>query len=117
MSSEKKQNESEGSKKTKIASVSKLELKTEDETDFVKDVDGKKVLRFYPDKPEDHAHQKMFLVKAPTQFYDPCAKSSKMAIRCMEQHDQDYKEWCGEYFRAYRECKKEWLKKRKEGTW
>jgi cytochrome c oxidase assembly protein subunit 23 len=85
--------------------------------EFVKtSQDGKKIedVRFYPDRPTQRLHKDRFIIKEPSKFYDPCAESSKMAIRCMENHDEDYKEVCGEYFRAYRECKKEWMEQRKK---
>lgn len=87
--------------------------------EFVKtSSDGKKVedVRFYPDRPTQRLHKDRFIIKEPSRFYDPCAESSKMAIRCMEQHNEDYKEVCGEYFKAYRECKKEWMEQRKRDT-
>lgn len=73
-------------------------------------------VRFYPDRPTQRLHKDRFIVKEPSRYYDPCAESSKMAIRCMENHDEDYKEVCAEYFRAYRECKKEWMEQRKKDT-
>lgn len=92
-------------------------LQAEKDTNFIKTVDGKKVYRFYPDRPESKVHKERFIAKAPSKYYDPCALSAKMAVKCMEQHDTDYKEACSEYFHAYRECKKEWMKRRREGTW
>ncbi len=90
---------------------------TSKDISFVKKVDGKTVLRYYPDTPESFKHKEMFNGKAPSKFYDPCALSSKMAVRCMENHDEDYKTVCAEYFKAYRECKKVWMEKRRKGTW
>ncbi len=87
------------------------------DTNFVKNVDGKAVLRYYPDRPEAFKHKEFYMGKGPSKFYDPCALSSKMAVRCMENHDEDYKTVCSEYFKAYRECKKVWLEKRRKGTW
>lgn len=100
-----------------IESLKELQKEAETDTEFIKEVDGKKELRYYPDRPSKHVHKQIFVAKMPSQFYDPCALTSKMAVKCMEQHDEDYKEVCGEYFRAYRECKKEWLQKKREGTW
>ncbi|AWU74997.1 hypothetical protein CAS74_003356 [Pichia kudriavzevii] len=71
-------------------------------------------VRFYPDRPTQRSIKDKFIVKEPSKYFDPCQESSKMAIRCMENHDEDYKEVCGEYFRAYRECKKEWMEQRRK---
>lgn len=73
-------------------------------------------VRFYPDRPTQRLHKDRFIIKEPSRYYDPCAESSKMAIRCMENHDEDYKDVCAEYFKAYRECKKEWMEQRKRDT-
>lgn len=83
------------------------EFVVKSETGEIKDV------RFYPDKPTQRIHKDRFIIKEPSRYYDPCAESSRMAIRCMENHDDDYKEVCAEYFQAYRECKKEWMEQRK----
>lgn len=84
-------------------------------TEFVKKSANGEItdVRFYPDKPTQRVHKDRFIVKEPSRYYDPCAESSKMAVRCMENHDEDYKQVCSEYFRAYRECKKEWMAQRK----
>lgn len=82
--------------------------------EFVKKKEGTiSEVRFYPDRPTQRLHKDRFIIKEPSRYYDPCAESSKMAVRCMENHDEDYKEVCAEYFRAYRECKKEWMEQRK----
>lgn len=80
--------------------------------DFTKGTPDK--YRYYPDRPAEREHRDSFIAKGPSKFYDPCAESSKMAVRCMERHDHDYKEVCSEYFQAYRECKKEWLEARRQ---
>ncbi|KAG7811604.1 hypothetical protein KL921_001870 [Ogataea angusta] len=97
----------------------RLETQTDDKPSFVEKVDNEIKVKFYPDSPTQRVHKDAFLTKTASKFYDPCAKSSQMAIRCMENHDEDYKEVCGEYFRAFRECKKEWMKERRKdgGIW
>lgn len=94
----------------------KLEAQKGDRAmDFVKKTeDGKTELHFYPDKPTQRRHKDRFIIKEPSKFYDPCAESSKMAIKCMESHDEDYKEVCSELFQAYRDCKKEWMTQRRK---
>jgi cytochrome c oxidase assembly protein subunit 23 len=94
----------------------KIESNTQGDVtkDFVKKEEGSiSEVRFYPDRPTQRRHKDRFIIKEPSKYYDPCAESSKMAIRCMENHDEDYKEICNEYFQAYRECKKEWMQQRR----
>ncbi|CAH2447922.1 Mitochondrial copper homeostasis protein [Komagataella phaffii CBS 7435] len=74
---------------------------------------SKDQFKYYPDTPTREKLERALLLKDPTKFYDPCAESAKMATRCMERHDQDYKEVCYEFFQAYRECKKDWLEMKK----
>lgn len=93
-----------------------LERGGDDTKGFVKQTEEETTVRFYPDRPTQRIHKDQFIVKEPSKFYDPCFESSRMAIRCMEQHDEDYKEVCAEYFHAYRECKKEWMAQRKKDS-
>lgn len=53
-----------------------------------------------------------FFSKGPSQFYDPCAEASKMSMKCLERNNYD-KDMCTEYFKAYKECKQEWVSKEK----
>lgn len=48
-----------------------------------------------------------------SQFIDPCAAAAKASMDCMNRHDYD-RDFCLEYFQAYRDCKKEWIQQRKE---
>lgn len=96
--------------------VRELEAKQGDKNvDFVtKSADGKKELHFYPDRPTQRVHKDRFITKEPSRYYDPCKESSQMAVKCMSEHDDDYKEVCGPLFEAYRECKKEWMAQRRK---
>lgn len=71
---------------------------------------GKKIeeLKFYPDSPTHFSHKARFTIKGPSQFYDPCAEASKMSMKCLERNNYD-KDMCIEYFKAYKECKQEWV--------
>jgi cytochrome c oxidase assembly protein subunit 23 len=69
--------------------------------------------KFYPDNPVEEEHKAAFLSKRPSEFYEPCLEASKMSLRCLDRNNYD-KSMCTEYFRAYRECKKEWQDKRKQ---
>lgn len=51
--------------------------------------------------------------KLPSQFYDPCQKASKMSMSCLERNNYD-KDMCIEYFKAYKECRQEWMDQRKK---
>lgn len=46
--------------------------------------------------------------KGPSQFYDPCSEAAKMSMNCLERNNYD-KDMCKEYFRAYKECRQEWV--------
>lgn len=95
--------------------IRKLESTTSDSSkEFVKK-EGEAIseVRFYPDRPTKRLHKDRFIIKEPSRYYDPCAESSRMAIRCMENNEEDYRDICAEYFQAYRECKKEWMEQRK----
>lgn len=70
-------------------------------------------LKFYPDNPTDFKHKAQFSTKLPSQFYDPCQQASKMSISCLERNDYD-KDMCIEYFKAYKECRQEWMDQRKK---
>lgn len=67
----------------------------------------------YPDKPTHKAHKDQMQIKLPLQYYDPCAELAQMLLQCLDRNNYD-KTMCGEYFLAYRECKKAWMEERKK---
>ncbi|CDO96441.1 unnamed protein product [Kluyveromyces dobzhanskii CBS 2104] len=69
--------------------------------------------KFYPDNPESTLNRYRFASKGASQYYDPCQESSKMSFKCLERNNYD-RDLCHDYFDAYRECKKQWLKARRE---
>ncbi|KAK9471777.1 uncharacterized protein V1510DRAFT_418976 [Dipodascopsis tothii] len=77
--------------------------------------------QMYPDDPTDKKHMAAMNAKEPGKFYDPCAMTSKLSLRCLERHNYDRaaaKEPCAEYYQAYKECKKEWMDQmRRERAW
>ncbi|KAF5118506.1 hypothetical protein DV452_002022 [Geotrichum candidum] len=77
--------------------------------------DQKKIedLKFYPDTPTEFHHKVQFQTKMPSQFYDPCEQASKMSMNCLVRNDYD-RDMCLEYFRAYKECRQEWMDQRKK---
>ncbi|AET41490.1 Cox23p Ecym_8205 [Eremothecium cymbalariae DBVPG len=69
--------------------------------------------QFYPDDPEATLNRFKFYSKGASMYYDPCEESSKMSFKCLELNNYD-RSLCHDYFDAYRECKKQWLKARRE---
>ncbi|RDB20849.1 Cytochrome c oxidase-assembly factor COX23, mitochondrial [Hypsizygus marmoreus] len=68
--------------------------------------------------PEDNAtplnYREQFQGRGvSSQFIDPCAAASKASMDCMNRHDYD-RDFCLDYFQAYRDCKKIWIEQRKE---
>ncbi|PVF99734.1 hypothetical protein CPB86DRAFT_872378 [Serendipita vermifera] len=51
--------------------------------------------------------------KEASRFTDPCHAASKASMDCLNRNDYD-RDQCLDYFRAYRECKAQWLKERRE---
>lgn len=87
-----------------------LVQKKKDSVDFTKgSVDQYK---YYPDNPTSEYHKQMFASKGPSRYYDPCQESANMSIKCLELNNFD-RDMCHEYFKAYRECKKEWMRQRR----
>lgn len=69
--------------------------------------------QYYPENPESGVNRLMFAIKGPSQYYDPCQESAQMSLNCLDRNDYN-KDLCKEYFDAYRECKKQWLKSRRQ---
>ncbi|CAI4216082.1 unnamed protein product [Parascedosporium putredinis] len=51
--------------------------------------------------------------KAISEYYDPCQEAASRSIKCLHRNGGD-RSMCGDYFQAYRDCKKAWLEKKKE---
>ena len=71
--------------------------------------------KFHPDDPESSISRIRFAMKGETKYYDPCERSSKMSLRCLEEN-QDDKFKCQEFFDAYRDCKRQWLAAKKSNA-
>lgn len=69
--------------------------------------------KYYPDNPESGLNKYRFAMKGPSEYFDPCQESAKMSFNCLDRNDYD-RDKCKEYFDAYRECKKQWLKARRQ---
>ncbi|VVT54555.1 uncharacterized protein SAPINGB_P004134 [Magnusiomyces paraingens] len=106
---------SESEKKPEIKSEATVPAKS---SNYVPDVgiDNKnkaaKDLKFFPDNPTHYSHKATFTTKEPSQYYDPCQQASQMSLGCLERNNYD-KEACIEYFKAYKECRQEWMDQRK----
>lgn len=74
---------------------------------------GVESFKFYPDNPENHRHKYRWAMKEPSKFYDPCEESRMASMDCLYRNQQD-KYACQEFFDAYRECRKDFFRKRKQ---
>ncbi|PWN50708.1 hypothetical protein IE53DRAFT_315251 [Violaceomyces palustris] len=61
-------------------------------------------------KPEDFI--KVMGGKQPSKFTDPCAKASKLSMKCLEENSYDRTK-CAQAFNNYRNCKKLWIEQRR----
>ncbi|KAJ5889971.1 hypothetical protein N7504_010781 [Penicillium tannophilum] len=70
-----------------------------------------------PSQPETHDKawvkaERQFANKTASQFYDPCQDFADRSLKCLKRNGYD-REMCGDYFQAYRDCKKNWLNQKK----
>ncbi|KAK2073265.1 hypothetical protein P8C59_007556 [Phyllachora maydis] len=65
------------------------------------------------DHPWSEETKGKFKSKSKSKFLDPCQEAADKSIRCLRRNDGD-RSMCQDYFQAYRDCKKEWINKRKE---
>lgn len=49
----------------------------------------------------------------PSKFYDPCEESRMASMDCLYRN-QDDKYVCQEFFDAYRECRKDFFRKKRQ---
>ncbi|KAJ5112310.1 Cytochrome c oxidase-assembly factor cox23 [Penicillium argentinense] len=71
---------------------------------------------------QDDAHgktwqkaERKFSNKPASEFYDPCQDFADRSLKCLKRNNFD-REMCGDYFQAYRDCKKNWLNQKKGVT-
>ncbi|CCH40945.1 Cytochrome c oxidase-assembly factor COX23,mitochondrial [Wickerhamomyces ciferrii] len=99
--------------KTDSKTTPKVDPNIQQEVDKVNFTQGSiNEYKFYPDNPTSEYNIQNFANKGPSKFYDPCSQTSAMSIKCLEQNNFD-RSMCTEYFKAYRECKKEWMARRR----
>ncbi|ROV89384.1 hypothetical protein VSDG_08656 [Cytospora chrysosperma] len=64
------------------------------------------------DDPWDEKTREKFNSKSRSEWLDPCQEAASRSIKCLNRNGGDRK-MCQEYFQAYRDCKKNWINKRK----
>lgn len=85
--------------------------KSKDNIDFTKG--GVENFKFYPDNPENHRHKYRWVHKEPSKFYDPCEESRQASINCILRNQED-RSVCQDFFDAYRDCKRDFFKKKRD---
>ncbi|CAK9436383.1 uncharacterized protein LODBEIA_P09410 [Lodderomyces beijingensis] len=73
---------------------------------------GMENFKFYPDNPNSHRHKYRWSMKGPSKFYDPCEESRMASMDCLYRNQED-KYVCQEFFDAYRECRKDFFRKKR----
>lgn len=103
---------------TELSKLDPSSVNTKQDVNFTPEKNDTSSYKFYPDDPESTLNRYRFYAKGASQFFDPCQESAKMSFKCLELNDYD-RALCHDYFDAYRECKKQWLKARREnrGQW
>ncbi|KAL2268242.1 hypothetical protein VTJ83DRAFT_3088 [Remersonia thermophila] len=65
------------------------------------------------DDPWNRETKAKFETKDRSAFLDPCQEAAARSIRCLHRNGGD-RTMCSDFFQAYRDCKKEWIEKRKK---
>ncbi|KAK0625432.1 hypothetical protein B0T17DRAFT_492215 [Bombardia bombarda] len=65
------------------------------------------------DEPWNAETKEKFETKSRSEFLDPCQEAAARSIRCLHRNGGD-RSMCQDYFQAYRDCKKNWLERRRE---
>ncbi|KAI5850073.1 hypothetical protein BZA05DRAFT_400836 [Tricharina praecox] len=64
--------------------------------------------------PTEYARgRERFQSKQRSEYFDPCQAAAERSLKCLHRNKGD-KEFCSDYFQAYRDCKKRWTEERKE---
>ncbi|KAE8351474.1 cysteine alpha-hairpin motif superfamily [Aspergillus coremiiformis] len=53
--------------------------------------------------------ERRFANKSASEYYDPCQDFADRSMKCMKRNNFD-REMCYDYFQAYRDCKKQWVR-------
>ncbi|KAG8156776.1 hypothetical protein KVR01_013381 [Diaporthe batatas] len=62
--------------------------------------------------PWNENTKEKFNSKSKSKWLDPCQEAASKSIKCLNRNGGD-RAMCQDYFEAYRECKKNWINKRK----
>ncbi|KAF2810406.1 uncharacterized protein BDZ99DRAFT_462981 [Mytilinidion resinicola] len=74
-----------------------------------------------PETPWTEAAASRYENKPFSQYFDPCEEAAQRSLRCLYRNEGD-REMCTDFFQAYRDCKKQWMKdkaaaRKKDGKW
>ncbi|KAK4148893.1 hypothetical protein C8A00DRAFT_47378 [Chaetomidium leptoderma] len=64
------------------------------------------------DDPWNRETKQKFEGKDRSVFLDPCQEVAARSIRCLHRNGGD-RSMCSDFFQAYRDCKKDWIERRK----
>ncbi|KAL8283067.1 hypothetical protein RB597_010446 [Gaeumannomyces tritici] len=62
--------------------------------------------------PWSDKHKQKFRSKSKSEWYDPCQEAASKSIQCLNRNGGD-RAMCQDYFQAYRDCKKNWISRRR----
>jgi len=57
--------------------------------------------------------QPTYTTKRYSEYFDPCQEAASRSVKCLHRNGGDRK-MCGDYFQAYRDCKKQWMDEMRE---
>ena len=63
----------------------------------------------YRENPVDEETKRQFDSKETSKFYDPCQDAANRSLKCLRRNMGD-RDMCTDYFQAYRDCKKKWVR-------
>ncbi|EWC46166.1 hypothetical protein DRE_04544 [Drechslerella stenobrocha 248] len=63
----------------------------------------------YRENPTDEEVKRKFESKDSSKFFDPCQDAADRSLKCLRRNLGD-REMCTDYFQAYRDCKKQWVR-------
>ncbi|KAK3348255.1 hypothetical protein B0H65DRAFT_548043 [Neurospora tetraspora] len=64
-------------------------------------------------EPWNEETKKKFEGKSRSEYLDPCQEAAQRSIRCLHRNQGD-RTMCSDYFEAYRDCKRQWIERRRE---
>ncbi|KAK1783358.1 hypothetical protein QBC45DRAFT_400357 [Copromyces sp. CBS 386.78] len=64
-------------------------------------------------EPWNDETKNKFEGKSRSEYFDPCHEAAQRSIKCLHRNQGD-RTMCSDYFEAYRNCKKQWIERRRE---